>query len=147
MRRVEQLEDDSMIKGLAHVCIAAMDLASAERFYCSGLGFRKVFDFIRGGEVIGFYLDVSANTFIEVFRQDQVRADGNCPIMHMCFEVSDIDEVSRHLKSHGYDVTEKTLGADQSWQTWTSDPTGVKIEFHQYTGKSSQVTGANCVLD
>ena len=136
-----------MIQGLAHVCIAANDLASTERFYCSGLGFNKAFDFIRGGEVIGFYLEVSEKTYIEVFRQDEVSVHSNCPIRHLCFEVCDIDEVSRHIKSQGYDVTEKELGADQSWQIWTTDPSGVRIEFHQYTEKSSQVTTRNCTLD
>lgn len=136
-----------MIEGLAHVCIAASDLASTERFYCSGLGFNKAFDFIRGGEVIGFYLEVSEKTYIEVFRQDEVYVHSNCPIRHLCFEVCDIDEVSRHIESQGYDVTERELGADQSWQIWTTDPSGVRIEFHQYTEKSSQVTTRNCTLD
>jgi len=136
-----------MIKGLAHVCIAATDLVSAERFYCAGLGFRKIFDFIREGETVGFYLEVSANTYIEVFREGEVDVHGKCPISHICFEVHDIDEASRHLKSQRYDVTEKALGADQSWQIWTADPSGVRIEFHQYTENSSQVTGRNCILD
>jgi hypothetical protein len=47
-----------MIKGLAHVCLSATDLAAAERFYCFGLGFRKRFDFIHSDLVIGFYLEV-----------------------------------------------------------------------------------------
>jgi len=136
-----------MIKGLAHVCIGASDLASTERFYCSGLGFKKAFDFIRGGEIVGFYLEVSDRAYIEVFRDDAVQAHDGCPIRHMCFEVCDIDEVSRHLKSQGCDVTDKQLGADQSWQAWANDPSGVAIEFHQYTEKSSQVTARNCMLD
>ena len=32
-----------MIKGLAHVCLSATDLAAVERFYCRGLGLKKVF--------------------------------------------------------------------------------------------------------
>jgi hypothetical protein len=44
-------------------------------------------------------------------------------------------------------VTDKILGADHSWQIWTADPAGVKIEFHQYTNASCQTTGADCVLD
>ena len=58
-----------MIKQIAHVCIAAHDLAETERFYCTGLGFTRLFDFIRQGEVIGFYLQVSPGSFIEVFQQ------------------------------------------------------------------------------
>ena len=64
----------------------------------------------------------------------------------MCYEVGDIDEVSRRLKADGHEVTDKKLGSDQSWQIWTTDPGGVKIEFHEYTAKSSQVTGRDCVL-
>ena len=135
-----------MIKGIAHVCIGATDLAATERFYCSGLGFRKVFDFIRAGEILGFYLEVAERSYIEVFRQAEILPVAKGPIRHVCFEVSDIDEVGRLLKAQGYDVTEKKLGADQSWQTWTTDPSGVRIEFHQYSPKSSQVTGRNCTL-
>ena len=136
-----------MIKGLAHVCINAADLGLTERFYCSGLGFKKVFEFIRGGEIIGFYLAVAEHTFIEVFRKDEVQAKAKGPISHVCFEVSDIDQVNRRLKSEGYEVTDKKLGSDQSWQSWTTDPGGVRIEFHQYTEQSSQITGRNCRLD
>jgi catechol 2,3-dioxygenase-like lactoylglutathione lyase family enzyme len=136
-----------MIRGLAHVCIAATDLASTERFYCSGLGFTKVFDFIRESKTVGFYLKVSERTYIEAFHQDALHEDAQCPIQHLCFEVTDVDEVSRRLKSQGYAVTDKALGTDQSWQIWTTDPSGVRIEFHQYTEKSSQITGRNCTLD
>jgi catechol 2,3-dioxygenase-like lactoylglutathione lyase family enzyme len=136
-----------MIRRLAHVCIAATDLASTEEFYCSTLGFMKLFDFIRKGEKIGFYLTVSENTYIEVFRQDVVDAHAKSPITHICFEVSDIDEVIRRIRSCGRDVTGKQLGADNSWQSWTADPSGVKIEFHQYTSESSQRTGRNCAVD
>jgi catechol 2,3-dioxygenase-like lactoylglutathione lyase family enzyme len=87
-----------------------------ERFYCSGLGFRKVFDFIRGGAVIGFYLEVSPKSYIEVFRQDQIDTQAKSPIRHICLEVDQIDDVSGRLKSQGYDVTDKKLGSDQGWQ-------------------------------
>ena len=136
-----------MIKSLAHICIAAHDLAATERFYCSGLGFKKAFDFIRGGEVIGFYLEVSEKSYIEIFRQDEIHGHGSCPIRHLCFEVREIDEVSRHLRAKGYEVTEKKLGGDSSWQIWTTDPSGVRIEFHQYTEQSSQLTARDCILD
>ena len=136
-----------MIKGIAHVCIASTDLAATERFYCSGLGFKKGFDFLRAGNVIGFYIEVAPASYIEVFRQTAIDTQAQSPISHICFETQDIDKVARHLKSKGYKVTDKTLGADQSWQAWTTDPAGVKIEFHQYTAKSTQVTGGNCVLD
>ena len=53
---------------------------------------------------------------------------------------------SPHLIEKGYEVTEKKLGADESWQTWVTDPSGVRIEFHEYTEKSTQITGEDCIV-
>ena len=136
-----------MIKGFAHVCISATDLGATERFYCSGLGFTKVFRFVRAGEEIGFYLKVAEGSYIEVFRRGEASLPAATPILHICFEVQNIVALGRHLKSQGYDVTEQKLGGDKSWQMWATDPGGVRIEFHQYTDKSSQVTGEDCILD
>lgn len=136
-----------MINQIAHVCISSLDLDATERFYCKGLGFRKVFDFVRDGNVVGFYLGVTENTYIEVFRQDKVDTKAKSPVRHFCLEVDSIDVVSDHLTESGYEVTEKKLGADESWQAWVTDPAGVRIEFHEYTEKSTQITGADCVLN
>ena len=135
-----------MITGIAHVCIGSPDLGATARFYCEGLGFRKKFDFIRNGEVAGFYLEAGAGAFVEVFRNDRINREGTPPIMHLCLETDDIDNVRRQLKKAGFEVTEKAMGADNSWQCWTKDPAGVSIEFHEYTAESSQKTGADCVL-
>jgi catechol 2,3-dioxygenase-like lactoylglutathione lyase family enzyme len=136
-----------MIKGIAHVCTYSTDLVATERFYCSGLRFKKLFDFVKGGQVIGFYLEVAKGSYVEVFCTDKIDPNAKSPMAHICFEVDDIDEIGRHLKSQGYEVTKKILGSDQSWQIWTADPSGVKIEFHQYTPKSSQFTGKTCILN
>ncbi len=135
-----------MIKGIAHVCLASPDLATTERFYCEVLGLKKAFDFIRAGRVIGFYLEVRPGVFIEVFQRGDVDAAATAPLQHLCLEVEDIGEVGRRLAASGFKVTEKTLGADHSWQMWTTDPGGVRIEFHQYTDRSCQITGENCQL-
>ncbi len=136
-----------MIKGFAHVCLAATDLEAVERFYGEGLGFRKVFDFVCDGKVTGFYLEVAENTYIEVFSGGEINTTDRAPIAHFCLETDDIDQVARQLAENGYPVTEKKLGADQSWQIWTHDPSGVRIEFHQYTEQSSQRTHQDCILD
>ena len=44
-------------------------------------------------------------------------------------DVDSIDDISRPLTEAGYEVTEKKLGADESWQAWVTDPTGIRIEF------------------
>lgn len=135
-----------MIKGLAHVCLAAADLLATERFYCCGLGLNKSFDFIRDDRVIGFYLGLPQGGYIEIFQRSEIDVKANGPILHFCLEVDDIGQMALQLSQNGYEVTPKVLGADQSWQIWTTDPSGVKIEFHQYTDRSSQITRENCVL-
>ncbi len=135
-----------MIKGFAHVCLSATDLAATERFYCKGLGCIKAFDFIKDNRIIGFYLEISKGSYIEVFLRDEVESEAKSPISHFCLEVDDITQISRQLKENGYDTTDKKLGADQSWQIWTTDPDGTRIEFHEYTGSSSQITRKNCIL-
>jgi len=107
----------------------------------------KAFDFIRNDRVVGFYLEVPRGGYVEVFQQDAIDLTAKSPIQHLCLEVDDIDAVGLRLTENGYEATEKALGADHSWQTWTTDPSGVKIEFHQYTADSSQVTHENCILE
>jgi catechol 2,3-dioxygenase-like lactoylglutathione lyase family enzyme len=136
-----------MVKGLAHVCLGAADLAAVEKFYCAGLGFKKAFNFVRGGQVIGFYLEASRGNYIEVFRHDTIDAAAKGLIQHFCLEVDDIDEAGRQLAAHGYPAGKKILGKDHGWQMWTTDPSGVKIELQQYTERSCQFTHENCVLD
>ena len=133
-----------MIKQLAHACIHSEDLAATEEFYCEALGLERFFDFEKEGHLFGFYLKAGNGTFIEVF-QGQRSAVGN--INHLCFEVEDIDAAMERLKAHGVDVTDKKKGADQSWQAWLEDPSGVRIELHQYTPESSQYNQRTVQVD
>lgn len=136
-----------MITGIAHVCIGCTDLAAVERFYCKCLGFTKRFDFIKGEKVIGFYLQVASNMFLEFFQADSVPAGGS-PIRHICLETDDIDGVIARLQAHGYQVGEKKMGCDHSLQVWAGNaPDGVEIEFHQYSPESCQLTGQPCQVN
>ena len=68
-------------------------------------------------------------------------------IQHMCLEVDNLDSVIEQVKARGWEISEKTMGGDHSWQTWITDPNGIKIEFHEYTENSLQKTGKDCVVD
>ena len=61
-------------------------------------------------------------------------------------KTDNIDAVRDRLIEKGYEVGEKKLGADHAYQAWVTDPSGVRIEFHEYTDKSTQLTGENCIL-
>ena len=136
-----------LIKQIGHVCLGATDLKQSERFYCTALGLKKKFCFIRDGKEFGLYLDLGNDTFIEIFEHKELEATGRHPLQHLCLEVADIERVIAALRAQGYEVSNKQLGNDQSWQCWVTDPHGVRIEMHQYTATSSQMTGRDCVIN
>ena len=132
-----------MIKTLAHVCILSRDLDKTLGFYGGLLGLRKKFDFMRKGEWFGFYLEVDAGHYVEVFKTNVAEAPAHKLITHLCFEVTDIGSLRQKLTEAGIAVTPQYSGADHTLQFWCKDPDGVDIEFHQYTAASSQFTGRN----
>ena len=133
-----------MIKQLAHICIHTADLEATARFYQEGLGLERGFEFTKDGDLFGFYIKLGNDTFIEVFKGDP-GVVGN--INHIAIQTDDIDAVIGRLRDHGYEVGDKALGADHSWQAWTADPNGVRIEFHESTPESMQLIGGACVVD
>ncbi|PWN06640.1 VOC family protein [Rhodohalobacter mucosus] len=133
-----------MINRLAHICIHTRDLALTERFYCDALGLKKGFEFEKDGDLYGFYIKLGNKSFIEVFKGDPGNV-GN--INHLAMETEDIDRVISRLRESGFEATDRKLGGDHTWQAWTRDPNGVRIEFHQYTDKSMQFEGGTCKVD
>lgn len=136
-----------IIKQVAHICIGADNLTDAEHFYCNVLGMERGFDFIKDGELYGFYAKAGENTYIEIFSQDAPKKN-ECPLIkHLCLEVEDIDTAITEIRAKGVTVTDKKQGGDMSWQAWITDPSGLLIEIMQYTEESSQFTGNPCIVD
>lgn len=133
-----------IIKSLAHVCLKTRDLQRTLDFYCGALGMQKLFDFNKNGEVIGFYLKASNDTFIEVFRSGdtEMTTDGQI-LHHFCFETDSVEQLRQALVDRGFAPREIIMGADNSLQFWVQEPNGLDIEFQQYTEQSSQFTGKN----
>lgn len=136
-----------MIKALAHLCIFTEDLALTRDFYCHTLGLQHHFDFLKDGELFGFYLQIAPQQFVEFFQAGEDAEFGNPRVHHLCFEVDDIDAQRAQLIQTGVEVTPKKLGCDQTWQCWCKDPNGVNIEFQQYTPQSAQFLKTNCVVN
>lgn len=136
-----------MIKQLAHINIGSYDLEASENFYCNILGFDKTFEFIKDGELFGFYAGVGNTTFIEVFSEAMKDKETTILLHHICLEVEDLEAVIAEIREKGWEISDKKLGGDNSWQAWISDPSGVQIELMQYTNESSQFTGKPCIVD
>lgn len=134
-----------IVKQIAHVCIFAKNLEETEAFYRDVLGIEKIFNFTRNGEVFGFYLDAGGDSHIEVFHKPEAHFSETDQVNHICLEVVDMDEAIAHVRSRGIAIRDKSIGCDDTWQSWMADPNGVKIELFQYTGKSAQFVGRDRV--
>jgi glyoxylase I family protein len=138
---------DALIKQLAHVCIFARDLDATEAFWSGVLGLPVAFRFTREGKPYGFYLDAGGRTNIEVFHKSESAFAETNQINHICLEVHGLDTAVAALRDKGVTVTDKKLGVDGTWQAWTADPNGVKIELFEYTENSAQFTGGDRVAN
>lgn len=134
-----------MIIGLTHAAIRVTDLDRSLDFYTRVLGLPEVFRLTRDtGEPWLVYLRAADGQFIELFpgAPGPHTDPTGSGVVHICLQVDDIHGAYREFTSRGLvPHKEPVLGADNSWQFWTSDPDGNPIEFHQLTPESRQITG------
>ena len=129
------------ILSVAHACIKTTSLEQTAAFYCDGLGMKKHFEFTRDGQVFGFYLKASNDTFVEVFLAAEVEnTEARC-LNHFCLETGDLEALRQRLVDRGYQPGEIIMAVDQTPQFWITDPNGLPVEFQQYTPASAQLTG------
>lgn len=134
-----------MVVRLAHVCIETDDFKPTEEFY-GYLGINRQFEFRnKQNELVGVYLSIGEDTFIEIIKVKEPKSEGN--MRHFALQVEDVDETRDLLLSKGVEVTEKILGIDHTLMVTCRDPDGNFIEFHQYTEKSMQQHGGVCEID
>jgi lactoylglutathione lyase len=130
-----------MITGIAHAAIRITDLDAALGFYGDGLGFEEVFRLHRNGEVWIVYFRVGPDQFVELFpgAEPAASAGNTVGYAHLCLAVDNIHDTVEALCARGVPFEgEPRLGQDGSWQVWTADPDGNRIELMQLTPQSLQ---------
>ena len=140
-----------MIRQLAHLNFVTNDLPRAIAFYVDKLGLKIKFTLSNeAGVPFGYYFECGSNTFIEVFDQalavqqwggDLGELVPGTRYKHFCLEVTGLDDYCKKLRSQGVDVTDISLGMDNSRQAWIKDPDGNAIELMEYGPSSLQFTG------
>lgn len=145
------------IKELGHIAFKCRDLKASEHFYSDILGFKRAFSltyqdqspntsFPHDKEWI-VYLKITDTLFLELFDREHAEKSGvpdwnTFNYQHMALIVDDIHDLRNYLSDKGVPIDdEPKLGVDNTWQMWSHDPDGNKIEFMQYTDKSYQVVG------
>ncbi|NLE01393.1 MAG: VOC family protein [Fibrobacter sp.] len=133
-----------MFKRIAHVCLYVKDLKRSIDYY-SRLGFTVVFKFTRNGADFGAYMQIAPENYIEIFEDKNSGQVINNGIAHFCLQTEDIDLVMDKLTLANIQFTPKKLGCDNTYQIWLTDPDGNQFEVHQYTDRSSQITGGDSI--
>lgn len=140
-----------MIRKLAHLNFVTNDLEKIIDFYVNKLGMKVKFTLDnREGKPFGYYFACGDTTFLEFFDQ-AMAADvwggtvealtAGTRYKHFCLEVTGLDEFCHMLKHKGVEVSEISLGMDNSRQAWIADPDGNAIELMEYGYSSFQLSG------
>jgi catechol 2,3-dioxygenase-like lactoylglutathione lyase family enzyme len=58
---------------------------------------------------------------------------------HFCLEVIGLDEFCKELRSKGVQVSDISMGMENSRQAWIADPDGNQIELMEYTHSSLEL--------
>ncbi|NLJ85077.1 MAG: VOC family protein [Firmicutes bacterium] len=133
-----------MITGIAHTAFRVEDLEKSIHFYTETLGLKEAFRLLHDdGTPWLVYLQINANTFIELFPDGKDRLPltrQSIGFAHLCLHVNDIFAAVTRLRERGLDCPgEPTMGKDGNWQYWVKDPDGNDIELMQIMPDSLQV--------
>jgi len=139
-----------MIRQLAHLNFVTNDLSKIIDFYVDKLGMKIKFTLDNEqGQPFGYYFECGNSTFLEFFDQKMASemwgGDVDKLILgnrykHFCLEVTGLDEYCDLLKNKGVEVTDISIGMDNSCQAWITDPDGNQIELMEYGHSSLQLT-------
>ena len=140
-----------MIRQLAHLNFVTDDLERIIDFYVNKLGMKVKFTLNnKKGQPFGYYFECGNATFLEFFDQAMAAEywGGQVAVLttgtqyrHFCLEVTGLDDYCNKLKSKGVEVSDISLGMDNSRQAWIADPDGNDIELMEYGPLSLQLTG------
>jgi lactoylglutathione lyase len=133
------------ITGISHVGYFVSDLPKAISFWHDFLGYDESYDLTKkdSKEIRIAFIKMNDHQHIELFNEPP--ANPNNMMSHLCFTVSDIEQMRAYLRSKGYDVKPgnggKTRTGDYAFEI--KDPNGMLIEFVQSlpTGMEMQAAG------
>ena len=100
----------------------------------------------RGDDVWITYIELGNGQFAELFDPDGTTeaglVDGKLNYQHVAIVTDDIHALYKSILEKGGPIdSAPSFGMEHTWQMWSHDPDGNKIEFMQYTDQSFQVVG------
>ena len=133
-----------MVKAMAHAAVTVRNMDDSVRFYTEALGLKQAFEIRnpKDGAPWIVYLNLCPGQFIELFYDGTIENPWRPELIgmnHLCFEVEDINEATQRVIDAGFTMdVMPNQGSDFNWQSWTTDPNGVRIELMQIDPNSPQ---------
>lgn len=121
------------ITGISHVGYFVSDLPKALVFWHDLLGFDEYYELKKPGshEVRIVFIKINDRQHVELF--NETPASPPSMMSHLCFSVSNVEQMRTYLRAHGIAVSldngSKTRAGDYAFEI--SDPDGTRIEFVQ----------------
>lgn len=150
------------IRQIGHLAFRCRDLEKSVAFYRDALGLKEKFR-LYFGDLIGdddghplaprrndtwiAYMELPGGSFIELFDAEgatefAVPGGAQLNYQHFALVVDDVHALHAELTEKGVEVdVPPKYGIEGTWQMWTHDPDGNKIEWMQYTDSSMQLNG------
>ncbi len=117
------------VNGVNHVSFVTANYDAMKTFYTGTLGFPEAFtNRNASGQPTLTYLQVSRNTFIELFPASATRKPG---FAHFGIHVEDVQAIADRLKARGLTVPAPRLAGSGSSTITIADPDGNSIELSQ----------------
>ena len=139
------------ITGISHVGYFVSDLPKAIFFWHDFLGYDEAYTLpkVDSNEVRIAFIKINDRQHIELFNEPPADPSiGPRNMMsHLCFTVSDIEQMRAYLRSRGYNVSPgggKTQAGDYAFEI--KDPNGMKIEFAQSLPSGMEMQSAGKFL-
>jgi lactoylglutathione lyase len=128
-----------MITDLGHTALRVHDLDRSLAFYAE-LGINESFRLHHpDGSLMLVYLHLGEDRFLELFPGGAETPTSGGSFMHICLVSNDLHADVAALESRGVVIDRQpSVGLDENWQAWLSDPDGNPIELMQLNETSPQ---------
>lgn len=126
-----------MIEGLNHFTVTAEDRERTLGFYCGLLGLREGPRPDLGFPGSWLYADGQPSAVLHIYWDRPMSASRTGVIDHMAFTARDLKAVKARFDTAGQKYELKRQAGAGTWQLFTFDPNGAKVELDFDAGESA----------
>ena len=125
-----------MIRGMNHFTITAEDRAQTLDYYCGLLGLREGWRPDLGFPGAWLYADGNPQAVLHIYWDRPMPAQRTGVIDHLAFTAQDLKAVKARFDARGLEYDLRQQRGAGTWQLFSHDPNGAKVELDFDPGES-----------